>query len=203
MHDKTMVFQEHRPLMLGVAYRMLGSAADAEDVVQEAWLRWATVDQTEVRSPRQFLITVVSRLAIDRLRLAYRHHETYVGEWLPEPVPAHQSRPPGPADVVEQRDTLSLATLRLMNQLSASERAVFVLREAFELPYEEIGEVLHLDEGHARQLYRRGSNRLIHGRTRFPADPHRHRELLDRFLLAARTGDRTALQGLLAHDVAS
>ncbi|MFI5611848.1 RNA polymerase sigma factor SigJ [Amycolatopsis sp. NPDC051903] len=194
-------FQQHRPVLLGAAYRILGSLADAEDVVQEAWLRWSDVDRSAVAVPRQFLIKVVSRLAIDRLRLAHRRHETYVGPWLPEPVRTGDGQPLGPADTAAQRDTLSLATLRLMHRLSAPERAVFILREAFELPYEEIGEVLGLGEAHARQLHRRGSTHLATGRDRFPTDPGVHRELVERFLAAARTGDRAALQGLLAHDV--
>ncbi|MGP4017532.1 RNA polymerase sigma factor SigJ [Saccharopolyspora sp. 5N708] len=199
--DASAVFQRHRPVMLGVAYRMLGSFADAEDVVQEAWLRWADTDWSAIEVPRRFLITVVTRLAIDRLRLAHRNRETYVGPWLPEPVRTQEVEPLGPADTAAQRDTLSLATLRLMHRLSAPERAVFVLREAFELPYEEIGEILGLGEAHARQLYRRGAAHLATDRDRFPTDPSVHRALVERFLHAARTGDRTALQGLLAQDV--
>ncbi|QYN18574.1 sigma-70 family RNA polymerase sigma factor [Amycolatopsis sp. DSM 110486] len=194
-------FEAHRPVLLGAAYRILGSLDDAEDVVQEAWLRWSEVDHTRVEAPRRFLVKVVSRLAIDRLRLAHRRRETYVGPWLPEPVNTHEGEPLGPADTAAQRDTLSLATLRLMHRLSAPERAVFVLREAFELPYEEIGQVLGLGEAHARQLHRRGASHLATGRDRFTLDPDVHRKLVDRFLTAARTGDRAALQGLLARDV--
>ncbi|MET7991034.1 RNA polymerase sigma factor SigJ [Amycolatopsis sp. NPDC005232] len=194
-------FEEHRPVLFGAAYRILGSLDDAEDVVQEAWLRWSEVDHTTVEEPRRFLVKVVSRLAIDRLRLAHRWRETYVGPWLPEPVSTHEGEPLGPADTAAQRDTLSLATLRLMHRLSAPERAVFVLREAFELPYEEIGQVLGLGEAHARQLHRRGASHLATGRDRFTLDPDVHRKLVDRFLTAARTGDRAALQGLLAQDV--
>lgn len=195
------VFEEHRPVLLGVAYRILGSLADAEDVVQETWLRWSGADRSVVEVPRQFLIKVVSRLAIDRLRLAHRWRETYVGTWLPEPVHTQAEHPLGPAESAAQRDTLSLGTLRLMHRLSAPERAVFVLREAFELPYEEIGQILGLNEAHARQLHRRGSAHLTSGRDRFGDDPDVRRELVDRFVAAARTGDRRSLQGLLAQDV--
>ncbi|MEV6903210.1 RNA polymerase sigma factor SigJ [Amycolatopsis sp. NPDC051372] len=194
-------FEEHRPVLLGAAYRILGSVDDAEDVVQEAWLRWSEVDHTRVEAPRRFLVKVVSRPAIDRLRLARRWRETYVGPWLPEPVNTHEGEPLGPADTAAQRDTPSLATLRLMHRLSAPERAVFVLREAFELPYEEIWQVLGLGEAHARQLHRRGAAHVATGRDRFTLDPDVHRELVDRFLTPARTGDRAALQGLLAQDV--
>ncbi|MEV6286835.1 RNA polymerase sigma factor SigJ [Kribbella sp. NPDC051770] len=198
MPDESTLFLEHQPLLVAIGYRVLGSHADAEDVAQEAWLRWATTDQAAVESPRRFLITVVTRLAIDRLRRAHRRHEVYPGPWLPEPVPTGKL---GPAETAEQRDTVSLATMRLMNQLSAPERAVFVLREGFELPYEEIGRALDLEEAHARQLYRRATARLSADRERFPADPHRHRELVARFLQAARTGDRAGLQRLLAQEV--
>lgn len=193
-------FERHRSVLLGIGYRMLGSFADAEDVVQDAWIRWSGVDRETVEDTRKFLVTIVSRLAIDRLRLAHRKRETYVGPWLPEPVRTDRQQL-GPADTAQQRDTLSVATLRLMERLSPPERAVFVLREAFELPYEEIGATLGLTDAHARQLHRRGSARLTADRERFAADPGKHRDLVDRFVLAARTGDRSALQGLLADDV--
>lgn len=193
-------FERHRPVLLGIGYRMLGSFADAEDVVQDAWIRWAGVDHDTVEDPRRFLVTIVSRLAIDRMRLAHRKRETYVGPWLPEPVRTDRQQL-GPADTAQQRDTLSVATLRLMERLSAPERAVFVLREAFELPYDEIGEVLNLTAANARQLHRRAGARLAAQRERFAADPESHRALVDRFVAAARTGDRDALQALFAEDV--
>ena len=194
-------FEQHRAMLLGVAYRMLGSFADAEDVVQEAWLRWSADDRSDVEAPRRFLVTVVTRLSIDRMRLAYRQRETQVGPWLPEPVLTDERRPLGPAETAAQRETLSLAMLRLLQRLSAPERAVFVLREAFDLPYEEIGGILGLGEAHARQLYRRGSARVAGGRDRFTTAPGEHRELVEKFLAAARTGDRATLEGLLAQDV--
>ncbi|SDI06341.1 RNA polymerase sigma-70 factor, ECF subfamily [Actinokineospora alba] len=193
-------FERHRSVLLGISYRMLGSFADAEDVVQDAWIRWAGVDHDTVSDPRRFLITIVSRLAIDRMRLAHRKRETYVGPWLPEPVRTDREEL-GPADTAQQRDTLSVATLRLMERLSAPERAVFVLREAFELPYDEIGEVLSLTAANARQLHRRAGARLTADRERFATDPGDHRDLVDRFIEAARTGDRNALQALFAQDV--
>jgi RNA polymerase sigma-70 factor (ECF subfamily) len=193
------VFQEHRSTLLGVAYRTLGSLADAEDIVQEAWLRWAAADRTDVESPRQYLITVVSRLSIDRVRLMARRKETYVGPWLPEPVHTAGTAL-GPAETAAQRDTLSLATLRLLERLSAPERAVFVLREAFELPYSEIGRILELTEANARQLHRRGAKHLAATPHRYAPDPETHRTFVERFLAAASTGDRASLQSLLAKD---
>ncbi|MZD07678.1 sigma-70 family RNA polymerase sigma factor [Streptomyces sp. SID5785] len=199
--DGVAAFQQHRTMLLGVAYRLLGSFADAEDVVQESWLRWSTVDRTTIQAPHRFLMTVVTRLAIDRMRLAHRHRETHVGPWLPEPVRTDGGEPLGPAETAAQRETLSLAVLRLLQRLSVPERAVFVLREAFELPFEEIGEILGLGEAHARQLYRRGRSHLGEDRDRFAVDPGRHRDLVERFLVAARTGQRDVLEGLLARDV--
>ncbi|ODU06087.1 MAG: hypothetical protein ABS81_05585 [Pseudonocardia sp. SCN 72-86] len=194
------VFAEQRPTLLGVAYRMLGSLADAEDVVQEAWLRWDRADRDNIAAPRQYLVTVVSRLAIDRIRQASRHRETYIGSWLPEPVHTPVASL-GPAETTAQRDSLSLATLRLLQRLSPSERAVFVLREAFDLPYSEIGDTLGLSEAYARQLHRRGAKHLDDSSHRYVADPAAHRRLVERFVDAARTGNRAALQNLLAQDV--
>ncbi|MFF3443807.1 RNA polymerase sigma factor SigJ [Streptosporangium sp. NPDC002721] len=199
--DGATVFEQHRGMLVGVAYRLLGGFADAEDVVQEAWLRWSGVDRSAIEAPDRFLRTVVSRLSLDRMRMAYRHREAHVGPWLPEPVLTQEGQPLGPAETAAQRETLSLAMLRLLERLSVPERAVFVLREAFDLPYEEIGETLGLSDAHARQLYRRGSHRLADGRERFTVDPGMHRDLVERFLVAARTGERSVLEGLLARDV--
>ncbi|GAA5198967.1 RNA polymerase sigma-70 factor [Rugosimonospora acidiphila] len=194
-------FQRHRARLLKVAYGLLGSFADAEDVVQEAWLRWSAADRSAIAVPHRFLMTVVTRLSIDRMRLAYRQRETYVGQWLPEPVLIQEGQPLGPADTAAQRETLSLAMLRVLQRLSAPERAVFVLREAFDLPYAEIGEILGLSGAHARQLHRRGAAHLAGDRARFTVDPGVHRDLVERFVLAARTGERETLDGLLARDV--
>jgi RNA polymerase sigma-70 factor, ECF subfamily len=194
-------FEQHRPVLLGIAYRMLGSMWDAEDVVQDAWLRWANTDRASVDDPRSFLITVTSRLAIDRLRLAYRQREAYVGPWLPEPVPSDEL-PPGPAEAAEQRDTVSIAVLRLMEELSPPERAVFVLREAFALPYDDIAATLELAAPNARQLHRRAVRRLDAGQSRFSGDSAHLRRLVDGFTIAAQTGNRHALEQLLAEDVA-
>jgi len=147
-------FAALRPRLLGIAYRLLGSAWDAEDVVEEAALRWLQADRSAIREPAAYLTTVVSRLALDQLRSARVRREAYPGPWLPEPALTADDQL-GPLETVEQRDTLSLATMRLMEQLSPPERAVFVLRTAFDLPYEEIAGILDVTPGAARQLLHR------------------------------------------------
>ncbi|MCW2915878.1 MAG: polymerase subunit sigma [Actinomycetia bacterium] len=198
MNDSTEVFQEHRPMLLGLAYRLLGSMWDAEDVVQEAYLRWGGTDQEQIREPRAFLVTVVSRLALDQLRSARVTREAYTGPWLPEPVSADTF---GPQESAELRDTLSYATLHLMERLSPPERAVFVLREVFGLPYDDIGGIIEASAAGCRQLYHRATRRLAEGRDRFQPSADDHGELLGRFLDAAQNGDLARLTELLADDV--
>ncbi|MEU0570492.1 RNA polymerase sigma-70 factor [Nonomuraea sp. NPDC005983] len=193
-----MDFEEYRPLLLGLAYRLLGSMWDAEDVVQEAWLRWEGTDKAEIREPRAFLITVVSRLALDQLRSARVKREAYTGPWLPEPVSTSEV---GPLDTAELRDTVSYATLHLMERLSPPERAVFVLREAFELPYDEIAGIVGSSVANARQMYHRASTRLTGGRERFRPSDEEHARLLLKFMDAASGGDLAALTDLLHEDV--
>lgn len=193
-------FEEYRSMLLGLAYRLLGSMWDAEDVVQEAWLRWESTDRSEVREPRAFLVTIVSRLALDQLRSARVKREAYTGPWLPEPVLTSQA---GPLDTAELRDTVSFATLHLMERLSPPERAAFVLREAFELPYEEISEIAGTSVANARQLHSRAAKRLAEGRDRFQPSNDEHAKLLTRFIEAASGGDLSALTDLLHDDVVS
>ncbi|WP_230466557.1 RNA polymerase sigma-70 factor [[Actinomadura] parvosata] len=193
-------FEEHRPMLLGLAYRLLGSMWDAEDVVQEAWLRWQATDHDEIREPRAFLVTVVSRLALDQLRSARVKREAYTGPWLPEPVDTAEA---GPLDTAELRDTVSYATLHMMERLSPPERAVFVLREAFELPYDEIAAIVGASVANARQLHHRASVRLAEGRDRFSPSSEEHAELLATFMRAAGGGDLAALTELLHEDVVS
>jgi RNA polymerase sigma-70 factor, ECF subfamily len=189
------VFTEHRALLVGVAYRMLGSVADAEDVVQEAWLRWSKVDHDTVEQPRAFLITTVSRLAIDRLRQVKAEREAYVGPWLPEPVSDL------PSEKAELADSVELAMLVVLETLSPLERAVFVLREAFELPFAEIAEVIGRAEPATRQLARRAREHVQSRRPRFEVDRERRRQVTERFIAAATHGDLGGLTALLAHDV--
>ncbi|WP_245719080.1 RNA polymerase sigma factor SigJ [Micromonospora rhizosphaerae] len=191
--------QAHRPMLLGLAYRLLGSLHDAEDVLQEAYLRWLGADRESVAEPRRYLSRVVTRLALDRLRARQAARETYVGPWLPEPVPTAPS-PFGPLDSVELRDSLSAALLHLLERLTPPERAVYVLHTAFALPYAEIAEILDRSVADCRQLHHRAAARIIDDRRRFTAGPAEQRRLLDAFLAAARDGDLDGLTKLVAAD---
>lgn len=196
--DAASMFEAQRPRLLGLAYRLLGSMWDAEDAVQEAYLRWMHTDRSEIREPRAFLVTVVSRLALDQLRSARVTREAYTGPWLPEPVATDAF---GPSESAELQDTLSYATLHLMERLSPPERAVFVLREAFDLPYDDIAEIVGSPAANCRQLHRRAAQRLADGRDRFRPSASEHSELLARFLEAARSGDLATLTELFSEDV--
>ncbi|MFC4144908.1 RNA polymerase sigma factor SigJ [Micromonospora mangrovi] len=189
----------HRPMLLGLAYRLLGSRHDAEDVLQEAYLRWLDVDRDAVAEPRRYLSRVVTRLALDRLRARQAARETYVGPWLPEPVPTGSS-PFGPLDTVELRETVSTALLHLLERLTPPERAVWVLHTAFALPYAEIADLLDRSAPDCRQLHHRAAARIAEDRRRFTAGPDEQRRLLDAFVAAARDGDLVRLTGLLAAD---
>lgn len=191
------VFEGYRRLLLGLGYRLLGSMWDAEDVVQEAFLRWMKTDRSQIREPRSFLVTVVTRLALDQLRSARVTREAYTGPWLPEPVDDHAF---GPLETAEQRDTLSYATLHMMERLSPPERAVFVLREAFDLSYGHIAEVLGSPVPTCRQWHHRAVHHLARDARRFTAEPSDHVELVTRFLAAAQSGDVSALTELLAEE---
>lgn len=198
----TDAFEEHRPVLLGVAYRMLGRVADAEDVVQEAWLRWAGGDRSEVREPRAYLVRVTTRLAIDRLRQIKARGETYVGPWLPEPyLTDFGDTAPDTAEQVVLTDSVSLAVLVVMESLSPLERAVFVLREAFGYPYSDIAAMLDRGEPAVRQLAARARKHVEERRPRYDVDPARRRDLTERFLAAAAGGDLEGLMKLLAPDV--
>lgn len=193
--DAVTVFEEHRPLLLGVAYRMLGSMWDAEDVVQDAYTRWARIEQ-DVRDPRAFLLTVVTRIALDHLKSARVTREAYVGPWLPEPLVTA----PGTADRVEEDETLSLAFLALLERLTPVERAVYVLHELFGYAHDEIAEVVGKSSANCRQILARARRHVDAGRPRFEPSRERRQALLDRFLAAVRVGDVDGLVGLLAAD---
>lgn len=195
------VFEEHRPVLMGVAYRMLGRVADAEDVVQDAWLRWAQADRDEVREPRAYLVRVATRLAIDRLRQAQVRREAYVGPWLPEPlVTDFGPTAPDTAEAAVLAESVSLAVLVVLESLSPLERAVFVLREAFGFPFAEIATTLERSESAVRQLAGRARKHVDERRPRFDADPVEQRDLTERFLAAATGGDLEGLMTLLAPD---
>ncbi|MFC4531946.1 RNA polymerase sigma factor SigJ [Sphaerisporangium dianthi] len=188
------IFEENRRVLAGVAYRILGSAADAEDVVQEAWLRWSQVDAARVEDPRAYLVRVTGRLAIDRLRRLRARRESYIGPWLPEPI----STEPGLAEHAELADSVELALLVVLETLSPLERAVFVLREAFGMAYTEIGEVIGRSEATTRQLAHRARDHVRERRPRFDVDRAERRRVTERFIDAAGRGDMDGLLELLS-----
>ncbi|MFF7496033.1 MULTISPECIES: RNA polymerase sigma-70 factor [Streptomyces] len=198
----TEIFEEHRPVLTGVAYRMLGRVADAEDVVQEAWLKWSAAAREDVREPRAFLVRITTRLAIDRLRHLRSRRETYPGTWLPEPVVTDFGpAPPGTAERAVLADTVSIAVLVVLESLSPLERAVFVLREAFGFPYAEIATALDRTEAAVRQLAGRARRHVEERKPRYDVDPAERRDLTERFLAAAAGGGIEQLLALLAPDV--
>jgi RNA polymerase sigma-70 factor (ECF subfamily) len=191
-------FLELRPRLFGIAYRMLGSVAEAEDILQEVWLRWQKTDRTAVVDPPAFLARTTTRLAINVAQSARARRETYVGPWLPEPVDTSAD----PAVGAERGEALEFAVLLLLEKLSPTERAAYVLREAFDYPYGEIADILQLSAVNTRQIVSRARKRLSAER-REPVDTAEHRRLLEVFLAAARAGDVAALEDLFAADVVS
>jgi RNA polymerase sigma-70 factor (TIGR02957 family) len=195
--DSARVFDEHRALLISVAYRILGSVTDAEDTVQEAWLRWSGVNTSDVRDPRAFLVRVTTRLAIDRLRRAKTLRESYVGPWLPEPILTGRDV----AEDVALAESVSMAMLVVLETLSPLERAVFVLREAFGMSYAEIANVLGRRVQAVRQLGHRARDHVQERRSRFDADQSEQRRVTERFLEATSTGDLEGLMAVLAPEV--
>jgi len=193
-------FAEHRSVLIGAAYRVVGSLTDAEDVVQETWLRWSAADRGEVRDVRAYLIRIATRLALNRLRQQQARREQYVGPWLPEPIAA---APAGedPAAVAEVADSVSMAMLVVLETLSPLERAAFVLREVFDLPVGEIARTLGRSEAAVRQLTHRAREHVQARRPRQTVDKARHSELTLQFLEATMTGDLDQVMSLLAPDV--
>ncbi|WP_020577249.1 RNA polymerase sigma-70 factor [Actinopolymorpha alba] len=194
------MFETERARLFALAYRLLGSASEGEDVVQDAFLRWHGVDQCQVDSPRAWLAKVVTNLCLTRLTAARTRRETYAGPWLPEPV-ATDTGALGPLETAEQRELVSFALLTLLERLNPVERAVFVLREAFGYSYRQIAAVLDLSEPNCRQLASRARGRLTEARTRFEVSGVERRRLLERFLAAARVGDLARLERMFAADV--
>jgi RNA polymerase sigma-70 factor (ECF subfamily) len=193
------LYGELRPRAFAIAYRMLGSVSEAEDVVQEAFLRMhQTLQRDEpITSPRAYIATLVTRLAIDQLRSARVRRERYVGEWLPEPMVTD----PTPAEHAETADSLSLAFLVLLESLSPQQRAAFLLREVFEYPYAEVAEIIGTDVDSTRHLVARARNHVQARRPRYHASRRQREELAQRFFAAAEQGDLAALETLLAQDV--
>ena len=193
----TEAFVAHRDLLFTVAYEMLGSAADAEDVLQETWLRWVDVDRAEVRDDRAYLVRIATRLALNRMRTNARRRESYVGPWLPEPL----LTAPDVADDVELADSVSLAMLTVLETLGPTERAVFVLREVFALDYAEIAAAVDKTPAAVRQIAHRARLHVDERKPRSRTSQEQCREVLERFMLAAHTGDVQALMDVLSPDV--
>jgi RNA polymerase sigma-70 factor (TIGR02957 family) len=190
-------FARYRSLLFTVAYEMLGSAADAEDVVQETWLRWVDVDHAVVREPRAYLVRIVTRQALNRLRSLARRREDYIGDWLPEPL---LTSPDVAADV-ELADSVSIAMLTVLETLGPAERAVFVLREVFDIPYDEIAEAVGKSSAAVRQIAHRARDHVAARRPRISVTTAEQQEAVDRFLAAIRHGDLQGLLDVLAPDV--
>ena len=193
----TEVFVAHRNLLFTVAYELLGSAADAEDVVQDTWLRWSATDREDVDDDRAYLVRIASRLALDRLRSARSRRETYVGPWLPEPL----LTTPDVAEDVELAESVSLAMLTVLETLTPAERAVFVLREVFDVGYDEIAAAVDKSPAAVRQIAHRAREHVAARRPRARVDPTEQQAVVERLLAALETGDLQTLLDLLAPDV--
>ncbi|MEU6459484.1 RNA polymerase sigma-70 factor [Streptomyces sp. NPDC127113] len=198
LDQATKDFLSARPQLFGIAYRVLGSAAEAEDIVQETWLRWQSTDRSKVHEPAAFLTTVATRLAINVAQSARVRRESYVGPWLPEPVDTTQDPHLG----AERAEAVEMAVLLLLEKLNPVERTAYVLREAFDYPYGRIAEILETSEANTRQLVSRGRKHLAAERKE-AVTPTAHRRLLEVFLSAARTGDLSGLEDVLTADVVS
>ncbi len=198
LDEAAAVFAEMRPRLFGIAYRMLASVSDAEDLLQEVWLRWQTCDRAAVRNPEAYLTTTTARLAINATQSAYARRETYIGPWLPEPVDTSAD----PLLGAEKAAALELAVLLLLERLTPPERAAYVLREAFDYPYDQIAAIVQTSEATARQHVSRARKHLAAER-RAPVSPAQQRRLLTAFVAAAKDGDLSTLEKLFAQDVVS
>ena len=192
-------FQTHRPALFAVAYRMLGSATDAEDVLQDAWLRFAGARPVDLRSAKAYLTTIVTRLCLDRLKSARATREEYVGPWLPEPVVTGDR--PGPERSLAQAESVTLAFMVLLETLSPEERAVFLLREVFDYEYDEIAQMLETSSANCRQLFHRAKGRIAERKPRFRGAMDEKRPLVERFVRAFSEGSEAGLRSVLAEDI--
>ncbi|MER5676767.1 RNA polymerase subunit sigma-24 [Streptomyces sp. FT05W] len=191
------LFQRYRSLLFSVAYRLLGSAADAEDAVQDAWIKWSAADRSQVADPKAYLVRIVSHLAMDRLRSTRHKREVYVGPWLPEPILTGGDA----SDTVLDAESVSMAMLVVLETLSPLERAVFVLKEVFDFSHAEIADAVERSEAAVRQAAHRAREHVRSRRPRFPADRARQRDATERFFAAATGGDMNSLMELLSPDV--
>lgn len=199
MNSSPDIFNLYRQKLMGVAYRMLGSRADAEDVLQDAYIRWLQSDVSDLRSAEAWLVTVVSRLSIDRLRVVKKERESYIGQWLPEPWVTENA--PSAEQSIELAGDISIAFLMMLERLSLEERAAFLLHEIFELEYAEIAQLLDKNQDACRQLVHRAKGRVRQERPRFEVNRESHIRLLEKFIQASRTADRMQLMELFAEDV--
>lgn len=197
MNSDTQTFAHHRNMLFAIAYRILGSAADAEDVVQDAWLKWSATERTLVADPKAYLARIVSNLALEQLRSTRRQRETYVGPWLPEPILTSADT----ADDVDAAESVSMAMLVVLETLSPLERAVFVLKEVFDFSYSEIADAVERSESAVRQAGHRARSHVQARRPRFARDRIKERDVTRRFVAAATGGDINELMELLAPDV--
>jgi RNA polymerase sigma factor (sigma-70 family) len=193
--DGLSAFMSVRPRLFGIAYRMLGSAAEAEDLVQDVWVRWQTTDRTLVRDTTAFLVTTATRLAINVMQSARSRRETYVESWLPEPVDTSAD----PGSGAERGQALACGVLLLLETLTPTECAAYILREAFDYSYRDIANILRLEEANARQVVTRARHRVVNGR-RLPSSSADHGRLLGALVAAAKNGDVASLEALLASD---
>ena len=193
------VFNTDRPLLFSIAYRMLGSASDAEDVLQDAWLRYRRADHVTIRSPKAFATTIVTRLCLDRLKSSRTKREEYLGPWLPEPILTSEAE--SPVDNLQRTESLTLAFLVLLETMSPEERAVFLLKEVFEYEHAEIASMLGTTIGNSRQLLHRSKERLKARRPRPSGTAQSRRDVAARFARAFSSGDGSELANLLAADV--
>lgn len=194
-------FEAYRPLMFSIAYRMLGSATEAEDIVQDAYLRYRTTPPDQITSHKAFLSTIVTRLCLNQLQSAHVQRETYIGPWLPEPILTESSDLFAPAQQAELHDSISIAFLTLLEELTPLERTVFLLREVFDYEYAEIAEIIAKEEAACRQMFSRAKKHIAEHRPRFEPSQEKHRQILDQFIQAATTGDLNGLMQLLTEDV--
>ena len=197
--ERAAVFTETRPLLFSIAYRMLGSVADAEDIVQDAYLRWQRTPDLDVREPRAYLTTVVTRLAINQLKSARAQRETYVGPWLPEPLVTDHA--PDSSASVELAESLSMAFLVMLERLSPIERAVLLLHDVFEFDHAEIARIVDKSEANCRQLLSRAKKRVVSDEARFDADREQAARLARQFTEASRVGDVNGMLAVLADDI--
>lgn len=195
------LFEEHRALLFSIAYRMLGSTMEAEDIVQDVFLRFRQVELETIQSPKYYLTTITTRLCINQMNSAKQKRETYLGEWLPEPILTNHYQMLNPAERASTYESISMAFLVMLERLSPAERAVFLLREIFDYEYEDIAGIVDKSESACRQIFSRAKKHIQDHRPRFDSQPQQHQALLSQFIATIEKGDMSGLVNLLAEDV--